>query len=199
MFARCKLKFDPLFNDLPDILKHREKIDAILDIGCGYGVPACWCLENFPEAQVIGIDPDPERIRVAARVTGERGMMAEGAAPDLPDLPNPVDLILLLDMLHYLDDQQVMTTLERSYQLLAAGGVLVIRVVIIPPGRRSFYWYIEDLRVKLAGIRPCYRTLSDLIALMEKSGFTILATPPTGNKELVWAVGQADKKNTEGL
>lgn len=199
MFARFKLRFDPLFSDLPQILKSRKEIRTILDIGCGYGVPACWCLEQYPETQVIGIDPDPERIRVAGKVTGERGLMTVGAAPDLPDLPHSVDVILLLDMLHYLDDRQVAATLEKGYQLLDTNGILAVRFVIRPLGRRSFYWFVEDFRVRLTGIRPCYRSLKDMIQIMEKCGFTILPPHTTGNNELVWAVGQASKKVGEKL
>jgi len=82
MFARYKLRLDPMFTDLPKILaqgmENDRQVRTILDIGCGYGVPACWCLEYCPQAAVYGIDPDPERIRVAALATGSRGTMICG-------------------------------------------------------------------------------------------------------------------------
>ena len=78
VFARCKLGCDPMFSDLPGLLAEGnvKKIQKIYDIGCGYGVPACWFLECFPESRVYGIDPNPERVRVAALATGDRGCMS---------------------------------------------------------------------------------------------------------------------------
>lgn len=191
MFARFKLKFDPLFRELPRLLAGHKEIRTILDIGCGYGVPACWCLEFLPGATVIGWDPDPDRIRVAARAAGPRGMMCVGAAPDLPAVPHPVDVILLLDMSHYLDCQQLAATLERSCRLLAPGGILILRFVIQPEGKRSWLWYVEEYRVRLSGGHPWYRTPEDLTRMMTAAGFTELQLFAAINPELFWMVGRA--------
>jgi SAM-dependent methyltransferase len=192
MFARFKLRFDPLFRELPRLLAGRKEITTILDIGCGYGVPACWCLEYLPGATVIGLDPDPERIRVAARAAGERGMMTVGAAPDLPELATPVDAILLLDMSHYLDDLRLAATLRRCGRLLAPGGVLILRFVVQPQGKRSIPWYVEDLRVRVAGGRHWYRTPEDLARMMAEGGFTDLKLSAAINSELFWVVGRTE-------
>ncbi|MBU4480530.1 MMPL family transporter, partial [Patescibacteria group bacterium] len=37
MFARGKLRFDPMFADLPRMLAARKEVKTIVDIGCGYG------------------------------------------------------------------------------------------------------------------------------------------------------------------
>jgi hypothetical protein len=70
LFARFKMRFDPMFTELPPFLDSLKDIQTIIDIGCGYGVPAAWMLERFPGAKVIGIDPDADRVRIAARVAG---------------------------------------------------------------------------------------------------------------------------------
>ena len=82
MFVRFKLQFDPMFKELPRMLADCKNVTTIIDIGCGYGVPACWCLEYFDQAMVYGIDPDPERVRVAAIATGDRGTITVGWAPE---------------------------------------------------------------------------------------------------------------------
>jgi uncharacterized protein len=196
LFARFKLKRDPLFNELELILEERQGINTILDIGCGYGVPACWCLEYLPKAEVIGIDPDPERVRVARIAVKERGTIIEGAAPELPSIPNRVDLVLLLDILHYLDDQQLKETLIRSWKLLAPGGLLIVRFVIRLANKRSLYWYIEDFRTKTTGITASYRTTNDLTGIMTASGFDVLQVLSTANKELFWIVGQRGENDS---
>lgn len=192
MFARCKLKFDPLFAELPRMLEHRQEITTLIDIGCGYGVPACWCLEHLPGTRVIGVDPEPERVRVAARVTGDRGHILLGAAPELPGVKGPVDVILLLDMLHYLDDGKVAATLGRCRGLLAPGGIIVLRSVYRPPGKRSFSWYLEDLRVRFSGAKAWYRTQEDMARLLADNGFALAHQSPARNSELWWMVGRAE-------
>jgi SAM-dependent methyltransferase len=190
MFARFKLRYDPLFSELPHWLADCTAIKTILDIGCGYGVPACWCLEHLPGTTVIGFDPDPDRVRVAARAAGDRGQMIVGAAPDLPDLEHPVDVVLLLDMSHYLDEQQLAATLKRSRELLAAGGMLLVRFVVQPQGKRSQCWYLEDWRVRISGRRPWYRSPEDLNQMMAESGFVDLRLDAAINSELFWMVGR---------
>jgi predicted exporter/SAM-dependent methyltransferase len=191
MFARFKLKLDPLFAELPRLLAERKEIRTIVDIGCGYGVPACWCLEYLLGTTVIGLDPDPDRVRVASRAAGERGRMIVGAAPDLPEVATPVDAILLVDMSHYLDDRQLAATLERGCRLLAPGGILIIRFVVRPRGKRSIPWYLEDYRVRLAGGHPWYRSPEDLNRLMTAAGFVDLQLSAAINRELFWMVGRS--------
>ncbi len=191
MFARFKLKLDPLFSELPRMLQEQNNIRTILDIGCGYGVPACWCLEYLPGAQVIGMDPAPNRVRVAGRAVGERGTITVGAAPEVPDVPCPIDVIFLLDMSHYLDDRQLAATLARCLRLLAPGGLLIMRFVIRPPGTRTLSWYVEDVRARLSGMQPWYRTAADLTRLMTECGFMDLKPSAAINSELFWITGRA--------
>lgn len=190
LFARFKLKADPLFRELPALLAKHQMIRTVLDIGCGYGVPACWCLEYLPACRVIGIDPDPERVRAAARATGERGTMLTGSAPALEGVHRPVDVILLLDMLHYLDDAQLEATLRRCCSLLADNGLLIMRSVIRPPGKRSWYWFVEDCRVRLSGGRAWYRSTEEMTAFMSQCGFVSPQIHPAANPELFWLTGQ---------
>jgi SAM-dependent methyltransferase len=198
MFVRCKLRFDPLFAELSRLLAGIGETPVLLDIGCGHGVPACWCLEMLPGARVIGIDPDPERVRVAARAVGARGRILEGAAPELAGVTGPVDVVLLLDMLHYLDDGQLAATLRQCRKLLIPGGVLLLRFVIRPEGKRSWYWYVEDLRVRSKGERAWYRSGESLRAMAIAAGFTELAVTASANRELFWLAGRVGSGPADG-
>lgn len=197
MFARFKLQFDPMFKELPLYLAHRENATTVIDIGCGYGVPACWCLEYFDRAQLYGIDPDPERVRVAAVATGDRGSISVGWAPQLPaGVSRPVDIVLLLDMLHHLDDATVAALFKKSFAALAKEGILVTRFVIVPRRRLSWSWHLEDRRIKITGRQPWYRSREQVSRWMEDAGFTICTSEvSSANPELVWIVGRADKES----
>ena len=195
VFARCKLAFDPMFGELPRMLAGAADITTILDIGCGYGIPACWCLETFPAARVHGLEPDPERVRVASLVLAERGTVSQGLAPDLPPLPagTGADLVLLLDMLHYLDDATVDALLQRCFAVLRPGGRLVMRVSVPPPGRPSWMWRLENFMVQRSGRGPWFRPMDEAARRLEAAGFTLTVTEASANPELAWLVGLAAK------
>ncbi len=195
MFARFKLQFDPMFNDLPRMLGYKKDITTIMDIGCGFGVPACWCLEQYGDVKIYGIDPDPERVRVAAFAFGDRGSATIGWAPEMPSVPGPADIVLLLDMLHYLDDETAAAVFKRSFQALGYGGILVTRFVIRPAARPSWSWWLEDVRIRVSGGRTWYRTAERMAELVKEFGFEIIVSEVSAvNPELVWMVGRADKE-----
>ena len=62
MFARFKMMMDPMFLEIDQFFDNPK---TIIDIGCGYGVPTAWILDQYPSAKIFGFDPDPERIALA--------------------------------------------------------------------------------------------------------------------------------------
>ena len=70
VFARMKMMIDPMFKELDKYVKNPRRI---IDIGCGYGIPATWLLEIYPQAKVFGLEPDEERVLIANRVIGSAG------------------------------------------------------------------------------------------------------------------------------
>ncbi len=187
MFARLKLRFDPMFAELPRIIPADRRADVIVDVGCGYGVPACWFLERHDDARVYGVDPDPERVRIASLVTGRRGRIVRGQAPDIGASPPPADIILLLDMLHYLDDETLMTLLRNCRCALAQEGTIVCRFTVRPNHRPSWSWRLENLRVHRAGLQPFYRSPEDMTAFFADAGCVdVQLLPAQNNPELFW-------------
>jgi predicted exporter/SAM-dependent methyltransferase len=189
MFARFKLKYDPMFTDLVQLLPPAgdNRIQQVLDIGCGYGVPACWCLEYLPATELTGLDPDPERVRVAGLVTGSRARVVRSWAPDLPELTQPMDLILLLDMLHYIDDTVAGQLLENCFQAGKSGTVLVARYSVCASERRSWLWYLEESRIRMAGTGSWFRTPEEVAELFGSTGFSLEINRVTNNNpELFW-------------
>jgi len=197
MFARFKLQSDPMFADLPALLeKENDRVHTILDIGCGYGVPGCWCLEFCRNAQLVGLDPDTERVRVAALAMGKRGELHVSRDSKLPDLTDSADLVLLLDMLHYLDDESVKKLFANCHGVMAENGLLLIRYVIIPENRAvSWSWKLEDWRAGLRGGKAYYRTQKTMAALLAGSGFRVEVNSISNrDEELVWLSGRVVKK-----
>ena len=192
MFARFKLRLDPMFSELPGFFDFAQAPRMVLDIGCGYGVPACWIAEYFPDAKIIGIDPDAERIRTAEIAMGKQGDMRTGSAPDIPQIPEPADTVLLLDILHFLTDAQLDLSLKRIYDSMKEEGTLMVRSVILPEnGKYSHIWRFEALKLKLAGIIPCHRCADNIRERIRTAGFEISFSDLSGkNPESLWCIGK---------
>ncbi len=192
-FARFKLVLDPMFGELPRFLESYQRIRTIIDIGVGYGVPACWLLERFPESKVYGIDPDPDRVRIATMALGKRGFITRGRAPEIPRVPEPADMAIMLDCIHYLKDDELRLSFEGLGRSLSRGGTLIIRTVV-PPGRRfSLLWWWENCKLRIHGTQCCYRSLEQIAALVLQAGFRVELTAPSGSKgELVWMIARTN-------
>lgn len=187
LFAWFKLQMDPMFAELPELMRGEHHVRSIIDIGCGYGIPASWCLASFQDARVFGIEPDRERARIASKAVGRRGAILVRSAPEVPDVSVPVDIALMLDMIHYLDDGQLSLLLSRLYSCLKPSGRLYIRAAVPPEKRPSFLWWFEKVRLWILDISAEYRTIERLGRQIEQSGFFVQHTRYSGRKkELFW-------------
>lgn len=189
LFTRFKLLLDPMFPRLAGYLPAPRRI---IDIGCGYGVPAVWLLCLHPQAMVFGIEPDRRRAVVAEQALAERGTIEIRGAPGLPTAaPEKVDTALMLDMIHLISDDELHLTLERLHERLEPRGKLIIRATV--PSRESMPWLrrIEECRLRTVRLTPHYRMVAEIIALLEQAGFgvaTVEADAP--GREEVWFVAE---------
>jgi predicted exporter len=169
LFARFKMKFDPMFSELHGFL---DAPKVIVDIGTGYGVPAAWLIELYPDARLYGIEPDEKRRRIASWAVGDRGAVMPGRAPDLPDFPGKADAVLLIDMIHYLHDGELALLLDRIRKRLSPKGVLIIRATI-PSSRHTALRMIEILWTRMNRLAMNYRGAGDIIHIIKKGGFSV--------------------------
>jgi uncharacterized protein len=186
LFARFKLRLDPLFAELPDVLPEGNDLANILDVGCGYGVPACWMARRYPRALIHGVEPRAEQVRVATLALGSRGTVVQGAAPDLPPTDVLLDLATLLDMSHYLKDWELEKTLARIHARLLPGGRLVMRSVLPRSTTPHWTWYLEDVKLRLDGMRVCYRDAETIGAILGRCGFKVVESRVSGSRGDMW-------------
>jgi SAM-dependent methyltransferase len=102
--------------------------DAIVaDVGAGTGYFAVRLANMLPAGRVYAVDIEPDMVAyLAERAKREKrdNMLAIAGAPDDPKLPEKVDLILMVDVHHHIDER------ERYFRRLSAalkpGGRIAI-------------------------------------------------------------------------
>jgi len=187
-FARFKILCDPMFPRLADFIKNPKNI---IDIGCGYGVPSSWLLELYPQARIFAVEPDSSRAFIASKAYGASGEVVVGSAPDLPSVSGKFDTALLLDIIHYLNDEDLRKSLKWIRTRLIRNGILIIRVTI--PSAKRFPWerLLEYYRVKMLKINAYFRTDTKLKKLIQESGFKVKLVESTAKKrEETWIIAE---------
>lgn len=97
---------------------------SVLDVGCGEGRWQPVLRELRPDASYLGIDPS----QYAVERFGEERNLMRGSLQDLPGFafPEPFDLVVCADVLHYLDKEAVIQGMEELAELV--GGVALLEV-----------------------------------------------------------------------
>jgi SAM-dependent methyltransferase len=193
-FARGKLRRDPVFMALmargafPDGAR-------VLDLGCGQGVlfallvaaaqrheagawPAPW---PAPPARLAmrGIDLRAEAVRRARIALGENAAFEHADACEAA--LGEADVIVMMDVLHYLAPARQEALLDAIAAALPRGGRFVTRVSDAAAGVRYAVTRAGDWMVTLARGTPwprfhC-RTAADWSVLLERRGLRVRAEP----------------------
>ncbi len=147
----------------------------ILDVGCGFGLFAAYFGQTQPRRQIVGVDPNARRIRLASHVAGKLGLGHRFHVGDVRDaaLAGPFEAIYVLDVMHHIPEADQAPVLARLRDLLVPGGMLLIKDITTEPRRELLF--TEALDRLMVGFRAplAYRHHRDWGALLSSLGFKV--------------------------
>lgn len=197
-FARSKLRRDPVFVGL---LAQGLVPDArrLVDLGCGQGLLASWLAAarglhaagTWPAGwpapprvdAIVGVELMPRDVERARRALGAAATFARG---DMRTFDfGRADVVVILDVLHYVGHADQEALLRRVHAALRPGGVLLARIGDAAGGWPFRASVAVDHAVALArghGLGRMYcRPADDWSALLRDAGFTVGARPMNAN------------------
>jgi 2-polyprenyl-3-methyl-5-hydroxy-6-metoxy-1,4-benzoquinol methylase len=113
---------------LPEVVERLKAGGSVLDVGCGAGRVVLTLAKAFPQATVVGLDPDRESIRQADAAAAAEGLgarvrfLAQTIGELAPE--EKFDLVTACDCVH--DFAAPVETLEEIRARLKPGGVLLV-------------------------------------------------------------------------
>ncbi len=158
----------------------------VLDLGSGHGLLAFALSLGSHEREIIGIDHDPDRVRIAeAAALG----LAVGSRPsfEVGDLKEKLRSfasgsltgIAMIDILHYFDPTTQQFLVTQAARVLAPGGVLAVREIDSDNGvKGAVNRLYERLATGVGFTRSAGQVLSfrgsaGWINLLEGAGFKV--------------------------
>ena len=193
-FARGKLRGDPVFAGVLE----RGLIPAgnrLLDLGCGQGLLASWLLAarshydggdwpaDWPPppriARIDGIEMMPRDVARARAALGDAACFAAG---DIRETEfGQADIIVILDVLHYLAFPEQDAVLERVREALRPSGTLLLRIGDANGGWEFGWSTWVDRAVMFARghgyVRLYCRRLAEWIDALARLGFQVEPLP----------------------
>jgi SAM-dependent methyltransferase len=193
-FARGKLGSDPVFRAILEqgLLSDRARI---LDLGCGQGLLAAWLAaaqRSFDAGQWPAAWPAAPRVASARGIElmgsdVERAHQALGDSCEIvqgdirdADFGN-ADAVVILDVLHYMNDAEQRGVLGRVCAALPPGGLLLLRVGDADGGLRFRYsQWVDKVVMLIRGhslVTTYCRGIGEWRELLKQCGFEAQATP----------------------
>lgn len=123
-YAKIKLSLEnnyTVFNDL--VPAHA----TVLDLGCGYGFLSYMLSFTSLDRQITGIDYDEEKILTAAHCYSKTDRVNFIHADITQVELDRYDVIILSDVLHYLQPQQQLDVLRKVFKAMNPGGKIILR------------------------------------------------------------------------
>jgi len=171
-FVRWKTRLDKVFELL---LGSDLGSGPVVDLGCGYGIALALAAFRDPARQLRGCDLDPARVHAAGLALA--GLDVSVQVADIREYPVPeAGLILIIDVLQYLEPADQRAVLERCAASLRPCGILIVRE---PDTAGGWRWWltkaldIAALRTGGSSAQPQYQSAAAFTEILERAGLSV--------------------------
>lgn len=180
-YAHGKLRSDPVYAAAAGEIAARPA--PVLDIGCGIGLLAHYLQAAGCRVPYLGVDIDEIKIR-SARLAMHNVPQVRFETGSCETLVRWQGHVLLLDILHYLDEPVQHALLRSAANRVAPGGALIIRTVVRDGSWRFAATRIEEMFIHRSrwirnGARD-YPRLDDLRSTLSETGLSLEVSPLFG-------------------
>lgn len=131
----------------PTLLPYVPSRGLALDLGCGHGLFSFYLALEKPNLQIVGIDPDREKIGLARDIAARRGLpnlrFSVGMAEDV-ELP-PCDVVSLVDVLYLIPYDAQERLLRAAAARLSPGGRLLLKDMSERPRWKAAWGVAQEL------------------------------------------------------
>ena len=162
----------------------------ILDLGSGHGLLSLALTLGSSQREIIGVDHDAERVRIAETALARAGSSSTPRfqVGDLLEsvraFPNSsLAGIAMIDILHYFDDPAQRALLAEAARVLEPGGIIAMREVN-PAGGIASAWnrLYESLSLRVGFTRSLrremrFRSPAGWTTMLETVGFVVRSEP----------------------
>lgn len=182
-YIRGKIGTDPAYGAVFEALNGRD--GPLWDGGCGLGLLAFYLRERGWNGAILGADLSAEKVAVGNAVAREH---YAGVTLEVRSLTEPPDSFLgnvtLIDVLHYLEPEAQQRLLARVREMVAPGGVAVIRFTARERAWRYWATLLEELIVRgsgwIRGGRICFPTKEEVAHGFREAGWETTLRPLWG-------------------
>ena len=175
-FVYWKIRLDRIF----DLLAREDPgSGTVVDLGCGYGIALAFAAFRDRSRRLVGFDLDRRRIAAARRALHDLNVELEVADIRSVVLPQ-AGLIMILDVLQYLDANEQSALLLRCVSALAPGGVLIFRAHDRARGLQSKITMAFDrLIFRVGGVerQPLMLHAREYRGMLEQAGLQMEVRP----------------------
>ena len=181
-YASAKLRFDPAYAAVADLLDGSGM--GLLDVGCGLGLLGFHLRAHGFAEPYVGVDFDTAKISEGRRINVEHQLGLTFEDGDARALPAFSGHVVLLDVLHYLEQADQQALLREAATRVAPGAMLILRNVLRTPGWRFRAtvleeWFLYASRWMRSPARH-YPARAEIEAPLHAAGFTVDVQPLWG-------------------
>ena len=167
MYTKLRLILAPMIQMIQYI---PEKGD-ILDLGCGNGIVANILSIGTPERKVYGVDLSSDRIEAAKRISQDNPNL-QFVAGDVNTVSfERFDIVTLIDLLHHMPYREQDALLNKIYNKLNEGDLLIIKDLEKSPCWKYIFHYIQDSLSYRE--RLYFRSAVEMEGILGKAGFQV--------------------------